>query len=186
MPRAPAGRILDSADADGDPLPDPAETMDLLPFDPAHAAAVAAWPLTPTEVSMWCGLREFPLSARTVAAWQHGDDVRAHLLFDREQPIGYGELWVDDEEQEIELARIIVAPDARGKGHGRTLVRELLAQALLTGHSAVFLRVHPGNDRALRCYLTTGFTPVDARLAESWNALQPVPYLWLQHDAPAP
>lgn len=158
--------------------------MDLVPFDSAHAATVAGWPQAATEVSMWCGLREFPLSPRTVAAWQYTDDVRAHLLVDAGQPIGYGELWIDDEEQEIELARIIVAPGARGKGHGRTLVGELLAQAYRTNHWAVFLRVHPGNDRALRCYRATGFIPIDAHLAESWNALQPVPYLWFRHAAP--
>ncbi|NEA54137.1 GNAT family N-acetyltransferase [Streptomyces sp. SID13666] len=160
--------------------------MDLLPFDRTHAVMVAGWPLTPAEVSMWCGLREFPLPACTVEAWQQADDVRAHLLVDGERPIGYGELWIDAEEQEIELARIIVAPDARGNGHGRTLVRELLAQALLTGHTAVFLRVHPDNDRALRCYRAAGFAPVHPRLAESWNAVQPVAYVWLRYDDATP
>ncbi|MFI9100758.1 GNAT family N-acetyltransferase [Streptomyces fildesensis] len=159
--------------------------MDLLPFDRTHAVAVAGWPQSAAEVSMWCGLREFPLPARTVEAWQHADDVRAHLLLDGEQLIGYGELWIDAEEQEIELARIIVAPDARGKGYGRTLVRELTAQALLTGLPAIFMRVHPDNDRALRCYRAAGFAPVDPRLAKSWNAVQPVAYVWLRHDEAA-
>jgi hypothetical protein len=44
------------------------------------------------------------------------------------------------------------------------------------------MRVHPDNDRALSCYWGAGFVPVDAALAESWNAVQPVNYVWLRHD----
>ncbi|WP_448321204.1 GNAT family N-acetyltransferase [Streptomyces sp. CO7] len=158
--------------------------MELAPFAPAHAATVAGWPASAEEVVMWCGRREFPVPARTVADWQEDQDVRAYVLVDGGgQAVGYGELWLDAEEDEVELARIIVAPGHRGKGLGRTLARGLLAHALATGHADVFLRVHPDNDRALRCYQGAGFAPVDAELAASWNAAQPVAYRWLRHDA---
>lgn len=135
---------------------------------------------------MWCGRKEFPVAARTVTDWQRDDDVQAHVLVEDEKVVGYGELWSDAEEDEIELARIIVAPGIRGKGIGRVLVRRLLAQALKAGRSDVFMRVHPDNRPALRCYRRAGFVPVDAGLAESWNAAQPVNYVWLQPDAELP
>jgi len=163
--------------------------VELLPFaagDAAdHAAMVAGWPVSAAEAAMWCGRREFPVAARTVAAWQQDDDVRAHLLVADGRPVGYGELWCDAEEDEVELARIIVAPDARGQGYGRALVRGLLAQALGTGCSEVFLRVHPDNEPALRCYRGAGFVPVDPALAASWNTAQPVAYVWLRYEAAA-
>ncbi|MET8331530.1 GNAT family N-acetyltransferase [Streptomyces sp. NPDC005181] len=157
--------------------------MDLLPFATAHAAVIAGWPATPAEVVMWCGRQEFPVPAQTISAWQQDDDVRAHVLGEGETLVGYGELWFDAEEEEVELARIIVAPKARGKGLGRVLVRGLLAQARQSGFADVFMRVYPDNEKALRCYLGAGFVPVDPGLAENWNSAQPVNYVWLRHDA---
>ncbi|MEU6315063.1 GNAT family N-acetyltransferase [Streptomyces sp. NPDC047014] len=158
--------------------------MELLAFSPAlaaHASAVAGWPGSAREVALWCGLPEFPVSPETVTGWHREDDVRPYLLLDGGEPVGYGELWLDAEEDEVELARLIVAPGRRGRGIGRTLVGGLLARALETGHAEVFLRVHPDNEVALRCYLGAGFAAVDADLAADWNAAQPVAYAWLRH-----
>ncbi|MET8969604.1 GNAT family N-acetyltransferase [Streptomyces hydrogenans] len=155
--------------------------MDLLPFAAAHASLVAGWPTHADEVVRWCGRREFPATARMVADWQGDDDVRAHVLVEDGNVVGYGEVWLDDEEDEAELARIIVAPGARGRGVGRVLVRELLGRALAAGFRDVFLRVHPDNEAALTCYRGAGFVTVDDGLAASWNAAQPVDYVWLRN-----
>jgi len=155
--------------------------MNLLPFGTDHAATVASWPVSATEVVRWCGLREFPVAGETVAAWQRAPDVAARILVAGEQPVGYGELWCDAEEDEVELARIIVAPGFRGRGLGRVLVRGLLTEARLSGLSDVFMRVHPDNAIALRCYLGAGFEPVGPDLTAAWNAGQPFDYVWLRH-----
>ncbi|MGW0607933.1 GNAT family N-acetyltransferase [Streptomyces sp. NPDC002640] len=156
--------------------------MDLLPTGPDHPGVVAGWPTSATEVAQWCGRDEFPVSARTVAAWQQEDGVRAFVLVEGGRPIAYGELWLDDEEDEAELARLLVAPEDRGRGVGRALVRALLAGALEAGFDDVFLRVHPDNTPALRCYHAAGFRPVAADLAREWNAAQPVDYVWLRAE----
>ncbi|KOU75646.1 MULTISPECIES: GNAT family N-acetyltransferase [Streptomyces] len=160
--------------------------MGLLPFYAAHAAVVAGWPASAGEVTLWCGRQEFPVPAQTITDWQRDADVRAHVLVADGEVVGYGELWFDADEDEVELARIIVAPDARGRGLGRALVRGLLARAVAAGFSDVFMRVHPANARALRCYRGAGFAPVDPALAEAWNEAQPVGYVWLQGDTGAP
>ncbi|KOV33723.1 GNAT family N-acetyltransferase [Streptomyces sp. H021] len=160
--------------------------MGLLPFSAAHAAVVAGWPASAGEVTLWCGRQEFPVPAQTITDWQRDADVRAHVLVADGEVVGYGELWFDADEDEVELARIIVAPDARGRGLGRALVRGLLARAVAAGFSNVFMRVHPVNARALRCYRGAGFAPVDPALAEAWNEAQPVGYVWLQGDTGAP
>ncbi|MFE5517252.1 GNAT family N-acetyltransferase [Streptomyces virginiae] len=159
--------------------------MDLLPFTDTHALTVAGRPTSAQEVALWCGRQEFPVPPRAITDWQRDDDVRAHVLVQDERVVGYGELWFDAEEDEVELARIIVAPDARGKGLGRLLVRGLLAQAAAAGHHDIFLRVHPDNATALRCYRAAGFAPVDPALAATWNKTQPVDYAWLRHDPEA-
>jgi RimJ/RimL family protein N-acetyltransferase len=43
----------------------------------------------------------------------------------------------------------------------------------------VFVRVHPDNVAAQRCYAAAGFDPVEPRQAAEWNAGQPVDYIWL-------
>src|SRR5678809_255129 len=55
--------------------------------------------------------------------------ARSWILVADGIPVGYGETWVDDDEREVELARIIVAPPARGRGLGRELTRLLVTEA---------------------------------------------------------
>jgi ribosomal protein S18 acetylase RimI-like enzyme len=160
--------------------------MEFLPFDPAHVALVASWPRSAQEAEWWCGAGPFPVPAQTVAAWQAEADVRAYMMLTGGDIAAYGELWTDADEGEVELARIIVAPVARGNGLGRALVRGLLSEAAQTGYPGTFIRVHPANDIALRCYQGAGFQAVEAELARTWNAAQPVPYHWLRHTGTTP
>jgi ribosomal protein S18 acetylase RimI-like enzyme len=153
---------------------------DLVPFSVIHLAVVASWSRSAEEAVMWCGEREFPVSAQRIADWHQRDDVRAHLLMAGETPVGYGELWLDPGENEVELARIIISPEARGQGFGRTLVRGLLSEAAKAGYSEIFLRVHPANYAALKCYCGVGFAEVEGALAKEWNAHQPIDYVWLR------
>jgi ribosomal protein S18 acetylase RimI-like enzyme len=155
--------------------------MALLPFDPAHAALVASWPRSAQEAEWWCGGGPFPVPAQTVADWQREADVRAYMLLTGGVIAAYGELWTDADEGEVELARVIVAPAARGNGRGRALVLGLLSEAAQTGCPDILMRVNPANEIALRCYHGAGFQPVDAELASAWNSVQPVPYVWLHH-----
>jgi len=90
----------------------------------------------------------------------------------------HGELWVDDGEVEVELARLIVDPGERGQGLGRRLAAEL-ARLARSRQSRVFLRIHPRNIAAQRCYAAAGFAPVEPHQAASWNVGQPIGYLWL-------
>jgi ribosomal protein S18 acetylase RimI-like enzyme len=156
--------------------------MDLQSFDPVHAVLVASWPRSADEVVMWCGSNEFPLPATMIEAWQQ-DEVRSRLLMTDGVPTGYGELWLDAEENEVELARIILAPDVRGRGLGRAFVLALLSEATALGWSDIFLRVHPENAVALRCYRGAGFLPVQPELAAEWNVPQPLDYVWLRPGA---
>ncbi|WP_431962936.1 GNAT family N-acetyltransferase [Actinacidiphila sp. bgisy160] len=149
--------------------------------EPAYARAVAGWTATAREVALWCGRQEHPVPDEVVAGWRDAEDVEAYLLYDGRELVGYGELWLDAEGDEVELARVIVAPSARGRGVGRRLIAELTARARLTGLAEVFLRVHPDNAGALRCHLGAGFLPVPAEQAAEWNVPQPVAYVWLRH-----
>jgi [ribosomal protein S18]-alanine N-acetyltransferase len=158
--------------------------VELRAFEDSYAPVVAGWASTAEEVGLLSGREAYPFPADLVGSWRKvADDIKSYLCFDGEMPVGYGELWLDDEEDEVELARIIVAPELRGKGIGTEFVRALLQPALAAEYSAVFLRVRPDNERAIKTYLRVGFEPVDEKLAAEWNEPQPINYTWLQYPA---
>ena len=152
----------------------------LRPFSPESADAVSSWARTSEEVLMWCGLAAAPVPAQQILAWADEDWVRPLGLYCDDRLLAYGELWVDDDEAGVELARLIVDPAERGKGLGRLLASGL-AELARSVYPRVFLRVHPENIAAQRCYAAAGFEPVEPDQAAVWNAGQPVSYLWLRH-----
>ena len=160
---------------------DPGARPPLQAFDPAHAALVSGWAVTPAEVRSWCGLSESPVSPAVVARWGEAEDVEAFLLLEAGVPVAYGELWLDEEEDEVELARLLVDPARRGTGVGRRLTR-LLVERARQAHpelATICLRVLPDNHAGHRAYLAAGFQFVDAATEESWNAGQPAAYRWM-------
>lgn len=122
--------------------------MELRGFDDGYGVQVADWALNEKEVALLSGRVVYPFPEELRANWRTADaDIHSYLLFDGERPVGYGEVWLDDEEDEVELARIIVDPKVRGRGIGGELVRALLGPALDAGYSEVFLRVRPRTRR---------------------------------------
>jgi [ribosomal protein S18]-alanine N-acetyltransferase len=152
--------------------------LHLRAFPAELAGVVSGWAHTDEEVRMWCGAKAAPVTAEQVSAWAHEDGVQPFGLYRDEQLVAYGELWVDDDEAEVEMARLIVDPSERDQGLGQSLAAELTRMARVR-HPRVFLRVHPGNIAALRCYTAAGFKPVESDQAAIWNTGQPVDYIWL-------
>ena len=149
----------------------------------SDADTVARWATSAEEARGWGGHAvPWPLDSSVVHAWHEHPDVRPFVLRDAGALVAYGELWVDDDEQEVELARIIVRPARRGRGVGRMLVTQLLLRAARTGYPAAFVRVVPGNHGALACYRAAGFAPVSAEERLRFNEGQPVDYVWLQRS----
>ncbi len=150
-------------------------------FDPSYAALVSTWASTPAEVRSWCGLLEAPVPPSVVAGWAATDDVEAFLLLEGDLPVAYGELWLDEEEDEVELARLLVDPARRGEGVGRRLTR-MLGERARQAHpelATICLRVLPDNLAGHRAYLAAGLQFVDAATEEAWNAGQPAAYRWM-------
>ena len=156
--------------------------MPLLPFLPADAGLVASWAVGDEVVRAWCAVEGDAVPADVVAGWSTADDVEAYVLEDPDDgPIAYGELWLDDDEGEVELARLLVAPERRGRGIGRALVAALVEQARRAhpGLPDVILRVRPENTQAIRAYTAAGFVAVPADEQATWNRGQRFDYHWM-------
>jgi len=154
----------------------------LLPFEVARAELVASWAVGNEVVRAWCAAEGDRVPAEVVAGWSQADDVEAYLLTDDAgDPRAYGELWLDDAEGEVELARLLVAPEHRGRGVGTRLTQALTARARQTHPElpTVILRVRPENEQAIRCYTTAGFVAVPEEEQASWNEGQRFAYHWM-------
>jgi ribosomal protein S18 acetylase RimI-like enzyme len=159
-----------------------ARSGSLREFREPDAREVARWPGSLDEVRRWAGRDPgWPVDVAVFGRWHADHDVRPYILCDGGEPIGYGEVWVDEAEQEVELARIIVSPDQRGRGVGRRLVRLLLDRAALAGLPDAFVRVVPENRAAIGCYRGAGFAPVSEPEREEFNRGQPVDYVWMRY-----
>jgi ribosomal protein S18 acetylase RimI-like enzyme len=156
--------------------------MPLHPFDPVRAALVASWAVGEEEVRSWWAADGDVVPAEAVAEWSETDDVEAYLFAEDAGPyVAYGELWLDHEEGDLELAHLVVAPERRGQGVGRALVQALAEQARHAHPelSLVVLRVQPENDQAIRAYTAAGFVPVPDDQQEAWNQGQRATYHWM-------
>jgi GNAT superfamily N-acetyltransferase len=150
----------------------------LRPFPADSASLVSSWAQTAEEVFLWCGLKAAPVPAAQITAWAGEDWARPFGLYEDDRLVAYGELWIDDDEAGVELARLIVDPAERGRGLGRRLVTGLADLARST-YPLVFLRVVPANIAAQRCYAAAGFEAAEPDQAAAWNRDQPVNYIWL-------
>jgi ribosomal protein S18 acetylase RimI-like enzyme len=154
----------------------------LVPPEDEHAVAVAGWSRSAAEARRWCSVAEHPFPAARVREWWVESDVQPWLLVSDADgsPVGYGELWLDADEDEVELARLIVDPARRRTGQGRALVAALVEAAAATGLSGCLLRVVPDNAPAIALYRTAGFAEVDPVRTAEWNQGQPTAYVWFE------
>lgn len=159
-----------------------ARSESLREFRESDAREVAGWPTTGEDVRRWAGRDPgWPVDASVFGRWHADPDVKPYVMREGETPVGYGEVWIDEDEQEVELARIIVSPTERGRGVGKRLVRLLLDRASLYGYPDAFVRVVPDNDAALACYRGAGFTAIPEQERDEFNRGQPVDYVWMQY-----
>ena len=153
---------------------------DLRPFTDARAALVAGWARTAEELDHWVSRTDAPLDPAVLLGWHREPHIHPFLLEVDGAPVGYGEVWTDAEEDEAELARIIVDPKLRGRGLGRRLVGALAGEARALGFADVWMRVVPENAPAIACYRAAGFVPTDAATEASFNEGQPRAYRWMR------
>jgi ribosomal protein S18 acetylase RimI-like enzyme len=152
----------------------------LLAFTHPDGDVVLGWVRSPEELDAWASRTDFPLRRSIFSDWHSDPDVRAYVLVEAGEPRAYGEIWEDAAEGEAELARIIVAPEARGRGVGREFTRLLAHEARRRGFRQIWLRVVPTNAAALACYRNAGFRRATRAEEVTFNRGQPRTYVWMR------
>lgn len=88
---------------------------------------------------------------------------RCRVLEQGNEVIGYAVMSVGAGEAHV--LNVCVRPEARGQGHGRMLMNELIDQARLLGADMLLLEVRPSNLAARALYDKLGFNELGVRTA---------------------
>ena len=152
----------------------------LRPFDPGAGPRVLGWVTSDEEARRWASLPARPADAAIFERWHAEPGVRAYLLLQNDEPVAYGDIWEDPDENEAELARLIVNPELRGLGLGRMLATALASESRRLGWSDVWLRVDPDNAPARRCYAAAGFARATPAEERAFNEGQPIDFVWMR------
>jgi ribosomal protein S18 acetylase RimI-like enzyme len=118
---------------------------------------VASWIPTAQDCELWAGWRvTFPIDLGALPLAIGFSETSAFSLIDDHQLVAFGQILKKNSSR-CHLARLIVKPSVRRRGHGETLVRALLDRARLEDCERISLNVDALNVQAIPLYLKLGF-----------------------------
>lgn len=94
-------------------------------FDPLDREWVLSWVDSEEVAEAFCGLsRVTPL---VFEDWYNAPD-QLQFVYEKDdgEPVAYGEVWLSENDNELEISHLIVSNEFRSQGHGADLVRSLL------------------------------------------------------------
>ena len=159
--------------------------LELIPFSEAHFQRLAGWFSSEREVAQWGGSAlSFPLDLGELRATiDSSDGVRpARLCWMAAyggRLVGHALLCLDWRNGNAALTRVVVAPDARGRGLAAPMLEQVIAHAFaFPGMERIDLNVFDWNIPAIRTYERLGFAKEGIRRSymrvgdERWDMMQ--------------
>lgn len=144
--------------------------MKLIPFTAGHYEAVASWLPDQRAVVQWGGSHvHHPLDAAQfdimLAEGQGSRPARRSWMAEAEgRLVGHGQVAFEWQDGNARLGRILVAPQERGRGWAKPMLRALIDHAFdQTAIERVELNVYTFNTGAIEIYKALGFTWEGAR-----------------------
>lgn len=142
------------------------------PYRASDAAEVISWCTEEKAFYQWTAGRigTFPL---TEQAFRSVEALMPFMAYDETGNVGFFTLrYPTTSLEELRLGFIIVAPNARGRGCGRRMVRLGLQFAFeLCAAERVTIGVFENNPAAIACYLSVGFHDPMPRRGEMYRLM---------------
>lgn len=155
--------------------------VELREFTLGDADALVSWISGPAELLTWAGPGfAWPLDHPQIAAYAVEPGRRTWMgVGPGGRLVGHASLRLGADEVTARLGRVLIAPDARGRGYGGALLTQVLRLAFAQLRlERLELGVFTHNHNAVRLYERLGFR-VDEVLSDvervegrSWSALQ--------------
>lgn len=171
--RAPPDRI----GAVSDP---PALQLILGDFREEHTATILGWVQSAEDALGWAETPFLRIGPQLLEGWHAERGVVACVGWIDDQLCAYGQVLEDHVEREAEVTRVIVAPELRGRGVGRTFARLLGTEAVRRGFGVVLARTVRANRGAFACYRAAGFRRLSPADEAALNFDQSEEYVWLE------
>jgi ribosomal protein S18 acetylase RimI-like enzyme len=149
-------------------------------FRDEHAETILGWVQSAEDALAWAEVPFLRIGPPVLAAWHAERGIVPCVAWLGGELCAYGQVWEDHAEREAEVTRIIVAPELRGRGVGRTFARSLAGEATRRGFGIVLARTTRPNRAAFACFRAAGFARVDRVDEVAMNADQSEDYVWLQ------
>lgn len=129
----------------------------LRPATLADLDHVTSWIATARDCELWAGWRvAFPINRASLPDAIGFAEHNSFSLRSGKELVAFGQL-VSKDMGRGHLARLIVKPVLRGKGHGEALLAALLERARREAFACVSLNVDAANAPAISLYLKLGF-----------------------------
>lgn len=118
---------------------------------------IAGWIRSRHDCEFWAGpYLPYPPDPELLPADIELNSADSVVLLEDLKLLAFGQL-LEKDAANGHLARLIVCPEQRRRGHGASLVRELLRRARERGYRMVTLNVDRDNDAAQALYRSLGF-----------------------------
>lgn len=140
---------------------------------PEDESLIEEWLKDPDDCMLVTGKQHY--SSDMFHSWYEAHDQFGYMLDEGATSVAYGEIWVDEEEGDLELAHLVVHPSFRNRGIGKRLITELLEKSKDYPYEWVYMRIEPHNAQALQCYKGVGFVE-DPSLRSSFNGR----WIWMK------
>ena len=133
-------------------------TLTLRKAADADYPTVISWVPDLATAQLWGGpMMVYPLTVDGLKSIIKPNEVNTFVMVNEaDQVVGTAQFYFM-EPSRFHLARIMVKPDARGKGYGRKLVNLLMAETWSVPNKYFTLNVNFGNDKARALYESLGF-----------------------------
>lgn len=143
--------------------------LNLQPFTDAQLPLLMSWIGDRQQCQLWGGPTfRYPFTAQTFAEDSRWRELPSFVLTGADKhPLAFGQYY--NRLDRCHLGRLIVAPDQRGRGRGRTLVTQLARRGCAElGVSVCSLFVLKDNASARSLYRKLGFRFVDYPEKYDW------------------
>ncbi len=133
-------------------------TLTLRSATDADFSTIISWIPDLATAQLWGGpMMVYPLTVESLKEIMKPDETKVFVMVDDlEMVVGTAQFYFMPPSR-FHFARIMVKPDKRGKGYGRTLVTLLMAETWSVPEQYLTLNVNFGNDRARALYESLGF-----------------------------
>jgi ribosomal protein S18 acetylase RimI-like enzyme len=154
-------------------------------FQEEHAETILDWVQSAEDARGWAEVPFLLVSPDVLETWHAEPGIVPCVAWLDGRLCAYGQVWEDPVEREAEVGRVIVAPDLRSRGVGRSFARLLAIEATRRGFGLVLARTTRPNRAGFACLRAAGFVRMDRADEVAMNADQSEDYVWLQFAPPA-